>query len=182
MHRANPQPPQPAPRQTEARAQTEPPVIVKRAPTAHVHELVGRACQELARGAVDDAIELCDAAIAGDRLLPAAHLAKGLALKRAGKLAEAVPVLRCARFLTHDESWLAPYTLARCLDRIGDRDGAVEAYRHTIAIVEGGGAAGLAPWDPSMDAFARTALETCRARLAAMKPEGSSGGALSRLR
>src|SRR5690606_28123423 len=142
--RGNPQPAQPAPKHAVARAQTEPPVIVKRAPTAHVHELVGRACQELARGALGDANELCAAAIAGGRLLPVAHLAKGLALKRAGKVAEAVPVRRCARFLTHDESWLAPYTLARCLDRIGDRDGAVEAYRHTIAIVEGGGAAGLA--------------------------------------
>lgn len=149
------------------RARTEPPVIVKRAPSEHVSDLVARACAALARGALDAAIELCDAAIAADRLFPAAHLAKGLALRRAGKFAEAVPVLRCARFLTSDEAWLAPYTLARCLEHAGDRESALEAYRHALTIVEGGGAAGLSPWDTSMDALARTVGETCRARLAA---------------
>ena len=139
-------------------------------PTEHVRDLVGKACKQLADGSVEAAIELCDAAIAGDRLFPAAHLAKGLALKRAGRFAEAVPVLRNARFLTHDEAWLAPYTLARCLERVGDRDAALEAYRHALAIVEGGGDAGLAPWDSSMDAFAHTIGEACRARLLAIKP------------
>lgn len=179
---ATPPPPAAPPKRAIPRADTEPSLVVKRAPTAHVHELVGRACEELAQGALDEAIELCDAALAGDRLFAAAHLTKGLALKRAGRFAEAVPVLRCARFLTHDESWLAPYTLARCLERIGDQDGAVEAYRHTIAIVEGGGVAGLAPWDTSMDAFGRTVAETCRARLSVMKPATTAGRMLGRPR
>lgn len=154
----------------------EPPVVDQGAPTVDVRDLVGEACQVLARGDLEDAISLCDAAIASDRLFPAAHLAKGLALKRAGKFAEAVPVLRCARFLTHDEDWLGPYTLARCLERIGDREGAIEAYRHALGIVEGGGTAGLAAWDPSMDAFAHTVSETCRARLQAIVPGGAAGG------
>jgi chemotaxis protein methyltransferase CheR len=163
-------PPVPVPRTHVKRAQTEPPMVVKRAPMELVRDLVGKACLQLAQGSLEGAIELCDAAIAGDRLFPAAHLAKGLALKRAGRFAEAVPVLRCARFLTHDEAWLAPYTLARCLERVGDRDAALEAYRHALAVVEGGGDAGLAPWDSSMDAFANTIGEACRARLLALKP------------
>jgi chemotaxis methyl-accepting protein methylase len=152
------------------RARTEPPVVIKRAATDYVSDLVGRACHELAAGSLDAAIELCDVALAGDRLVSAAHLAKGLALNRAGRFAEAVPVLRNARFLSHDEAWLAPYTLARCLDRIGEREGAVEAYRHALEIVEAGGAAGLSPWDPGMDALAHTIGETCRARLRTLSP------------
>lgn len=163
--------PAPAPKPLQMPVvRSEPRVTTIEARTNDVRDLVGEACQELARGDLDDAITLCDAAIAGDRLFPAAHLAKGVALKRAGRFAEAVPVLRCARFLTHDEDWLGPYTLARCLERIGDRDGAIEAYRHALAIVEGGGGAGLAAWDPSMDAFAHTVSETCRARLQAIVP------------
>ncbi len=151
------------------RARTEPPVVVKRAQSAQVSDLVARACAALTRGALTDALALCDSAIAADQLFPAAHLAKGLALRRAGQFADAVPVLRCARFLTSDEAWLAPYTLARCLEHVGDREAAVEAYRHALAVVDGGGTAGLSPWDPSMDAFARTVAETCRARLLALK-------------
>ncbi|NVB85433.1 MAG: hypothetical protein HOV81_44120 [Kofleriaceae bacterium] len=151
------------------RARTEAPVIVKRAPSEHVSDLVGRACAALARGALADAIELCDAAISADRLFPAAHLTKGLALRRGGQLAEAVPVLRCARFLTSDEAWLAPYTLARCLEHVGDRESALEAYKHALTIIEGGGVAGLAPWDTTMDALARTVSETCRARVVALR-------------
>ena len=157
------------------RARTVPGMGVVRAPTTQVHELVGRACNRLAEGALDDAIALCDAAIEGDRLFSAAHLAKGLALKRGARFGEAVPVLRCARFLTHDEAWLAPYTLARCLERVAEPEGAVEAYRHALAIIEGGGASGLSPWDPSMDAFARTIADACKARLAAIKPIAGSG-------
>jgi chemotaxis protein methyltransferase CheR len=164
------------------RARTEPPVVVTRAATDHIHDLVGRACQQLTQGALDEAIKLCDAAIAADRLAPAAHLAKGLALKRATRFTEAVPVLRCARFLTNDEAWLAPYTLARCLEHVGDRDGALEAYRHALSIVDAGGAAGLSPWDPSMDAFAQTVAEACRARLLAIKPAAMAAGALTRSR
>jgi chemotaxis protein methyltransferase CheR len=152
------------------RARTEPMFIVPRAPATDAHGLVGRACQRLAEGALDEAIALCDVAIGGDRLFAAAHLAKGIALKRATKFVEAVPVLRNARFLTHDESWLAPYTLARCLERLADSDGAAEAYRHALSIIEGGGASGLASWDASMDAFAHTVAETCRARLEAIRP------------
>jgi chemotaxis protein methyltransferase CheR len=159
------------------RAQTEPLPIVQRVPVEQVSELVGKACTQLAQGALDDAIKACDAAIAGDRLFAAAHLAKGLALKRAGRLTEAVPVLRCARFLTNDEAWLAPYTLARCLERLGDREACLEAYAHALAIVDGGGAAGLSPWDTTMDAFATTVGEACRARLAALKPAAATGSA-----
>lgn len=180
--RGTPPPAPAAPKRVLPRAETEPSLVVKRAPTAHVHELVGKACEELAQGALDEAIELCDAALAGDRLFAAAHLTKGLALKRAGRFAEAVPVLRCARFLTHDESWLAPYTLARCLERVGDQDGAVEAYRHTVSIVEGGGAAGLSPWDTSMDPFARTVAETCKARLTVMRRPTMASRAFGRPR
>ena len=157
-------PPDANPAATPRRA-TEPPVV-KRAPTSMVEDLIGRACDHLAHGELDDTIALCDAAIAADQLFPAAHLAKGLALKRAGRLAEAIDVLRCARFLTHDETWLAPYTLARCLDRAGDLDGAAEAYRHALAIIQAGGASGLAPWDATIDAFGRTAADACKARLA----------------
>jgi chemotaxis methyl-accepting protein methylase len=156
-------------RQAAHRARTEPPVIVERAPSQQVSDLVGRACVALSRGEIAEALALCDAAIAADRLFPAAHLAKGLALRRSAKFAEAVPVLRCARFLTSDEAWLAPYTLARCLEHIGDREAAHEAYRHAIGVIDGGGVAGLAPWDVSMDALARTVGETCRARLLALR-------------
>lgn len=175
--------PVPAARQVQLQApsvRNEPPVVDKGVPTIDVRDLVGEACQLLARGDLDRAISLCDTAIASDRLFPAGHLAKGIALKRAGKFAEAVPVLRCARFLTHDEDWLGPYTLARCLERIGDREGAIEAYRHALGIVEGGGAAGLSSWDPSVDAFAQTVSETCRARLAAIVPGGTAAGPRSR--
>ena len=159
----------------------EPPVV-KRAPTSMVQEVIGRACDHLAHGKLDDTIALCNEAIAADQLFPAAHLAKGLALKRAGRLAEAIDVLRCARFLTHDEAWLAPYTLARCLDRTGDVEGAVEAYRHALAIIQAGGASGLAPWDTEVDAFGRTAGDACKARLAVMAPEGLASGPARRSR
>ncbi len=170
--RGEPAVPVPAPRpQIKPRARTEPMLVaIPRASQNTVHDLVGRACDRLAEGALDEAIALCDIAIGGDRLFPAAHLAKGIALKRATKFTEAVPVLRNARFLTHDESWLAPYTLARCLERLADSDGAAEAYRHALSIIDGGGASGLAPWDASMDAFAHTVAETCRARLEALRP------------
>jgi chemotaxis protein methyltransferase CheR len=164
------------------RSPTQPPVVVTRGSADHIHDLMGRACQQLAQGALDVAIEICDAAIAADRLSPAPHLAKGLALKRASRFVEAVPVLRCARFLTNDEAWLAPYTLARCLERVGDRDGAIEAYRHALAIVDAGGTAGLSPWDPSMDAFARTVAESCRARLLVIRPGAITAGPITRSR
>jgi chemotaxis protein methyltransferase CheR len=173
------EPARPIPSRRPARAPAAPavaaPPIVKRAPTSLVHEVIGRACEHLGRGELDDAIARCDEAIAADQLFPAAHLAKGLALKRAGRFAEAIAVLRCARFLTHDEAWLAPYTLARCLERAADVAGAVEAYRHALAIIEGGGAAGLAPWDPAIDAFGRTAVEACKARLTVLAPGDVAG-------
>ncbi len=173
-------PPPPMKHLRSAPAGSKPPMVIESAPGPDVRALIGEACQHLAQGDLDRAIAVCDTAIAKDRLFPAAHLAKGVALKRAGRFADAVPVLRCARFLTHDEDWLGPYTLARCLERVGDREAAIEAYRHALAIVEGGGAAGLSTWDPSMDAFAHTVGETCRARLQAIGPSAAMVGLRSR--
>ena len=76
-----------------------------------------------AAGNVDLALALARQATAEFPLEPATHLCLGLLLKGAGRLYEAIAPLRRARFLFGDDSWLAPYSLAVCLEHNGEDPG-----------------------------------------------------------
>lgn len=107
--------------------------------------------------------------LAGEQpLLAAGQLALGLLLKSAGHSAEATSVLRRARFLFGDGSWMAPYALAVCLDGAGDRRDAIEAYRQAAVLLELGVPSGLEPPEENEPMLAATALEGCRHRLAVL--------------
>lgn len=116
------------------------------------------------------AVPLLDELLARDPLLAAAHLLRGLALKRRGAPEQAAAALRCARFLFSDAAWLPPYHLALLLEKLGDFPEACEAYRHAQAVVAAGGRSGLVTADGAEDALALTVAEACAARLRVLDP------------
>jgi chemotaxis protein methyltransferase CheR len=141
------------------------------APTAGADRL---ASIQAARRSGDPALALAlGRRLAADEPLHAAgQLTLGLLLKAAGQVAEATSVLRRARFLFGDTSWMAPYALAVCLDGAGDDRDALDAYRHAAALLEQGGPSGLDPPDDNEPMLAATALEGCRQRLAVLQRPG----------
>jgi hypothetical protein len=52
-----------------------------------------------------------------------------------------------------------------CLERVGEPEEALEAYRHTAAAIESGGKSGVRPPDESVEVLATTAAAACRQKL-----------------
>jgi chemotaxis methyl-accepting protein methylase len=154
------------------RARTEPPVPPP--DRAGAAAIVEEACGLLQRDLAEPALARLEEAIQRDQLSAPAHLARGLALKRLGRFPEAIQSLRCARFLAQDETWLAPYELAACLERIGEHFEAAEAYAHALEVLDDGSPAGLSPLGASLDALAHTAADTCRHRIAVLVGLGAA--------
>jgi chemotaxis methyl-accepting protein methylase len=121
------------------------------------------------RGDPDRALAILNRLITRDPLLAPAHLALGLVQKTLGKVADATAALRRARFLFGDDSWLAPYTLAVCLEMRCDWREALEAYRHAAAVLQWGGPSGLAISEGNEDMLASTVLESCRQRIESLR-------------
>lgn len=130
--------------------------------------LLQEALRTMERGDLARALDTVDGLLARDRLLAPAHLIRGLVLKRKGAGREAVAALRCARFLSSDEAWMAPYNLALLLEQQGELMGAEEAYQHTLAILAAGGRSGLPSAEHPEEALLQTVAEACRARLRAL--------------
>jgi chemotaxis protein methyltransferase CheR len=118
---------------------------------------------------MDEALALLDAAVAHAPLVATAHLARGLLLKRAMRLVEAIDSLRAARFLD-GHAWLAPYQLALCLEATGEQKEADEAYRYALDVIESGGPPGLSRASLALEALATTVAEVCRNRVGAREP------------
>jgi chemotaxis methyl-accepting protein methylase len=102
--------------------------------------------------------------LARDPLVARAHLILGLLLKRIGEIRDAAASFRSARMLFSDEAWLPPYELGRCLDRLGETYGALEAYRHALAVIEAHGSSGM-PSEDQLEDHAKTAGEVCMKRI-----------------
>jgi tetratricopeptide (TPR) repeat protein len=119
-------------------------------------------------GHAETALNLARALVTEHPLYAAAHLSLGLLHKGAGRMNEAAASLRKARFLYGDDSWLAPYSLAVCLESTGERAEALEAYRHARAILENGGRSGWPDPEDNEALLASTALESCRKRIASL--------------
>jgi chemotaxis protein methyltransferase CheR len=115
-------------------------------------------------GQLHDALRALDRPTVTAPLDAAARLARGLLLKQLGRIDEAIQELRAARFLD-PESWLAPYQLAACLERAGEPEEALEAYRHTAAAIDSGGHSGLQPPDESIEMLAASTAAACRRKL-----------------
>jgi chemotaxis protein methyltransferase CheR len=108
-------------------------------------------------------------------LEPVTHLCLGLLLKGAGRLYEAISPLRRARFLFGDESWLAPYSLAVCLEQNGEDREALEAYRQACAILQAGGKSGQLTAEDNEPMLAATALESGRKRIEDLRRRPANG-------
>jgi chemotaxis methyl-accepting protein methylase len=119
-------------------------------------------------GHYETALNLARALVNEHPLYAAAHLSLGLMHKSAGRMNEAAAALRKARFLYGDDSWLAPYSLAVCLESTGERAEALEAYRHARVILENGGPSGWPDPDDNQAHLASTALESCRKRIVSL--------------
>lgn len=132
-------------------------------------ELLGRASAAELAGRLDEAMAFLDSAVARAPLAATGHLARGLLLKRAARVQEAIDALRAARFLDA-HAWLAPYQLALCLEAIGEHIEAEEAYRHALGVIEAGGPPGLPSPSASIEALATTVAEVCRNRVGAREP------------
>lgn len=130
--------------------------------------LLQDALRTMERGDLARALAAVDGLLARDRLLAPAHLIRGLVLKRKGAGREAVAALRCARFLSSDESWMAPYNLALLLEQQGEFEGAEEAYQHTLAILAANGRSGLPSAEHPEEMLLQTVAEACRARIRAL--------------
>jgi chemotaxis protein methyltransferase CheR len=115
-------------------------------------------------GQVENALALLDRAVERRPLMAAAHLSRGLLLKRLGRIHEAIDALRAARFLAAD-GWLAPYQLGLCLEAVGETDEAAEAYRHALSILDMRGASGLYRETVAVENLATTVAEVCRTRI-----------------
>jgi chemotaxis protein methyltransferase CheR len=131
--------------------------------------LIGRAGVAEQAGRLDEAMALLDGAVARAPLAATAHLARGLLLKRAARVREAIDAFRAARFLDA-HAWLAPYQLALCLEATGEPIEAEEAYRHTLGVIEAGGPPGLASPSVAIEALATTVAEVCRNRVGTREP------------
>jgi chemotaxis protein methyltransferase CheR len=131
--------------------------------------LIGRAGVAEQAGRLDEALALIDSAVARAPLAAAAHLARGLLLKRAARVPEAIDAFRAARFLDA-HAWLAPYQLALCLEATGEHTEAEEAYRHALGVIEAGGPPGLASPSAAIEALATTVAEVCRNRVGSRDP------------
>jgi tetratricopeptide (TPR) repeat protein len=116
-------------------------------------------------GDAQSALQILKALLARQPMAAAGQLAFGLLLKGMGRIPEATIALRQARFLFGDGSWLAPYTLAVCLDAQNDWREAYEAYRHAIAVIEWHGPSGLSAHDGNEEMLGATVLDSCRQRL-----------------
>jgi chemotaxis protein methyltransferase CheR len=116
-------------------------------------------------GNVDLALALARQATVEFPLEPVTHLCLGLLLKGAGRLYEALAPLRRARFLFGDDSWLASYSLAVCLEHSGEIREALEAYRQACAILKAGGKSGQLTTEDNEPMLAATALESSKKRI-----------------
>lgn len=160
--------PVPAPRLRQPPPHPPPPHQPASLDKPGIDPLLQEALRTMERGDLARAIELVDGLLVHDRLLAPAHLIRGLVLKRQGAGREAVAALRCARFLSSDEAWMAPYNLALLLEQQGELEGAEEAYQHTLAILASGGRSGLPSAEHPEDELLQTVAEACRARLRAL--------------
>ena len=115
-------------------------------------------------GRVGEALAMTDMAVTRAPLSAPAHLARGLALKRAGRIQEAIDTFRVARFLD-DHAWLAPFQLALCLESMGETEEAYEAYRHALSVLDVQGPAGLGKASIAVENLATTVAEVCRNRV-----------------
>lgn len=132
-------------------------------------DLIGRAGVAEQAGRLDEAMALVDSAVARAPLAATAHLARGLLLKRAARVQEAIDAFRAARFLDA-HAWLAPYQLALLLEATGEHIEAEEAYRHALGVIESGGPPGLASPSVAIEALATTVAEVCRNRVGTRDP------------
>ena len=121
------------------------------------------------QGDVESALVMLKRIVERDALAAPAYLAMGLLWKKQGRLAEATSALRRARFLFGDDSWLAPYTLAVCLEARGDWREALEGYRQAAAVLEWGGPSGLVDPESNEQDFASTVLESCLRRMGTLQ-------------
>jgi len=153
-------------RTPEAMTVRRPPPLVATRPRSK-RETLGALTRsrELERaGQIQDALRVLDRPSVVEPLDAAAHLARGLLFKQLGQLDSAIQELRAAQFLD-PESWLAPYQLAACLERTGDSEDALEAYRHTVAAIDNGGRSGVTPPDESIEVLAASTAASCRKKL-----------------
>ncbi len=111
-----------------------------------------------------DAVAVADQLAAANPLCAKANLLRGLALKRAGRLREAVEAFRNAAFLAAD-AWLAPYQLGVCLQELGDAPGAVSAFKRAMSALAAHGPSGLPDHTDPHDAVARTVADSCWQRI-----------------
>ncbi|MEZ4402373.1 MAG: CheR family methyltransferase [Kofleriaceae bacterium] len=95
------------------------------------------------------------------------YLRRGIALRQAERLELAIAELRRARLLDAS-SWLAPYLLGLSLESLARPGEATEAYRHTLAVVSGGGRPGLPEIEVEATTMAATVAAACHARLTAL--------------
>jgi chemotaxis protein methyltransferase CheR len=136
-----------------------------RSATAELQARVTEAQAAGRGGNVDLGLALARQATTEFPLEPATHLCLGLLLKGAGRLYEAIAPLRRARFLFGDDSWLAPYSLAVCLEHNGEDREALEAYRQACAILQAGGKSGQLTAEDNEPMLAATALESSKKRI-----------------
>ena len=136
-----------------------------RSATAELRARVADAQAAARAGNQDLALALARQATVEFPLEPATHLCLGLLLKGASRLYEAIAPLRRARFLFGDESWLAPYSLAVCLESSGEIREALDSYRQACAILQGGGKSGQLTAEDNEPMLAATALESSRKRI-----------------
>lgn len=115
-------------------------------------------------GRIGEALAMTHKAVTRAPLSAPAHLARGLALKRAGRLHDAIEAFRVARFLD-DHAWLAPFQLALCLESMGEMEEAYEAYRHALGVLDAQGPTGLGKISIAVENLATTVAEVCRNRV-----------------
>jgi chemotaxis protein methyltransferase CheR len=154
---------------------TVPPPAQRAGQDEAVREALARLDARTGRWDYAGALETLDALLKRDVLLAGAHLARGLALKSAGRIGDAIEAFRCARFLTGDEAWLPPYELGVCLEQRSELVDACEAYRHALGIIRAGGRSGLALPDGADDVLMETVAQTCQAKLGLLRPARQSG-------
>jgi chemotaxis methyl-accepting protein methylase len=150
---------------TPALTSSSPPAALPGSPS--VAELLTTAERLGRAGDADTALRCIERAVAKEPLSAPAQLALGLARKRLGRVADAIAALRAARFLDRD-AWLAPYQLGLCLERTGEREDALDAFRGALIAIENGGGPGLAQLDEEIDALVRTTHAACRERIRAL--------------